>query len=177
MPVTDMLGLIRDHLDAYSTVREPDDRDSAGFMDDSLCALGIREAVGNSDMAVAFGVDAVHLTAKELAVGGSVMELIDSDVVMDHLMEDGIFDEGFGEVNAGVDTEDEVLVSETTEEALFAADESDFAEEAFGVGQFDRDRRKGSVEIADVEFVKAGLDVGNRGLHVDVRRYRCTIED
>ena len=134
MPVTDMLGLIRDDLDAYSTIGETDDSDSAGFMDDSLCALGVGQAVGDSDMTIAFGVDTVHLAAEELTVGRGVMELIDSDVVMDHLMEDCIFDEGFGEVNAGVDTEDEVLVAEATKEALLAADKSDFAEEAFGVG-------------------------------------------
>ena len=47
-------------------------------------------------MTVAFGIDAMHLAAEELAVGGSVVELVDGDVIMDHLMEDGILNEFFG---------------------------------------------------------------------------------
>lgn len=133
MPVTDMLGLVGHDFDAYSTIGETDDGDCAGFMDDGLCALGVGEAVGNGDMAVAFCIDTFHLTAEELAVGGSVMELVDRDVIMNHLMEDSIFDEGFGQVNAGIDTEDEVLIAVATEEPLLAASEGDFAEEAFCV--------------------------------------------
>ena len=52
---------------------------------------------------------------------------------MDHLMEDRVLDERFGKVYADVDTEDEVFIAVLAEEALFAAGESDFAEEAFGV--------------------------------------------
>ena len=46
MPVTDMLGLVGHDFDAYSTIGETDDGDCAGFMNDSLCALGVGEAVG-----------------------------------------------------------------------------------------------------------------------------------
>ena len=133
MPVTDMLGLVGHDFDAYSTIGKTDDGDGAGFMDDSLCALGVGEAVGNGDMAVAFCIDTFHLTAEELAVGGSVMELVDRDVIMNHLMEDSIFDEGFGQVETGVDTENEILVAVFAEETLLAAGEGDFAEEAFCV--------------------------------------------
>ena len=41
MPVTDMLGLVGNDFDAYSTIGKTDDGDGAGFMDDSLCALGV----------------------------------------------------------------------------------------------------------------------------------------
>ena len=67
-------------------------------------------------MSVAFGIDTFHLTTEELAVGGGVMKLVDSDVIMDHLMEDGVFDEGFGQVETGVDTENEVLISQGSKE-------------------------------------------------------------
>ena len=43
-------------------------------------------------------------------------KLIDRDIIMDHLMEDGVLDEVFGEVDARVDAEDEVLVSDRSEE-------------------------------------------------------------
>ncbi len=57
-------------------------------------------------MPVAIGIDARHLTAKEPAVRGCVTKLIDRDIIMDHLMEDGVLDEVFGEVDARVDAED-----------------------------------------------------------------------
>ena len=46
-------------------------------------------------MTVSFCIDPLHLGAEEFAVCGSVTELVDGDVIMDHLMEDGIFDEFF----------------------------------------------------------------------------------
>ena len=61
-------------------------------------------------MTVAFGVDTLHFLTEKAAVGRGVAELVDGDVIMDHLMEDGVFDEGFGQVNTGIDTEDEVRV-------------------------------------------------------------------
>lgn len=67
-------------------------------------------------MTVAFGIDAMHLAAEELAVVGSVVELVDGDVIMDHLMEDGILNEFFGQVKTGIDTEDEVLISQGSKE-------------------------------------------------------------
>ena len=67
-------------------------------------------------MPVAIGVDARHLAAKEPAVRRGVPELIDRDIIMDQLMEDGILDEVFREVDARVDAEDEVLVSDRSEE-------------------------------------------------------------
>ena len=96
----------------------------AGFMDERLGTLVIRESVGDGDMAVAFGVDTRHVLAKELAVCGGVAEIIDGDKIVDHLMEDGVLDEGFGEVDAGVNTKDEVFIAVAGEEPLFAAGES-----------------------------------------------------
>lgn len=72
--------------------------------------LVLGEAIRDGYMAVAFGVDTLHLAAEKAAVSGGITELVDSDVIMDHLMEDGIFDEGFGQVDAGIDTEDEIIV-------------------------------------------------------------------
>ena len=85
-------------------------------------------------MTVAFGVDAMHLAAEELAVGGSVVELVDGDVIMNHLMEDGILNELFGQIEPGVDTEDEVVIGPRAEEPFAMFDEGEFAEESAGVG-------------------------------------------
>ena len=140
VPVLYMLGGVGDDFDAYPSVRKTDEGDRTGFMDDRLCALLVRKTMGNGDVTVTFRIDARHLTAEELAVRGSVTELVESDVVVNHLMKDGVFDEGFGQVDAGIDAEDEVLVSVASKESLLAPDKGEFAEEALRVGEFDRNR-------------------------------------
>lgn len=67
-------------------------------------------------MAVAFVVNALHMLAEEAPVGGGVAEMVESDVIMDHLMENGILHQLFGQIKAGIDTEDEILVSNGAEE-------------------------------------------------------------
>ena len=171
MPVTDVLGVVRDDLDACFAVGEGDEGEGAGFMDDRLCALFVREAVGDGDVTVIEGIDTRHVFAEESAVGGGVAELVDGDVIVDHLMEDGVLDEGFGQVDAGVDAEDEVLIAVAAEETLLAAGEGEFAEEAFGVGEADGDRRKGAVEVTGVVGVEMGLYVGDGGDHGFVKNY------
>ena len=121
--------------------------------------------VGDGDVPVTGGVNTLHLLTEEAAVGGGVAEVVNGDVIMDHLMEDSILNEGFGQVDAGVDAEDEVLIAVAAEEALLAAGEGEFAEEAFGVGEADGDRRKGSVEVTGVVGVEMGLYVGDSGDH------------
>ncbi len=67
-------------------------------------------------MTVAFVVNALHMLAEEAPVGGGVAEVVDSDVIVDHLMEDGVLDEFFGQINAGVDTKNEILIAYRAEE-------------------------------------------------------------
>lgn len=67
-------------------------------------------------MAVTFGIDAFHKLTEKAAVGRSVAKVVESDVIMDHLMEDGVLDEFFGQIKAGINTEDEILVSNGAEE-------------------------------------------------------------
>ncbi len=117
-------------------------------------------------MTVAFGVDTLHLLAKKAAVGRGVAELVDGDVIMDHLMEDGVFDEGFGQVNTGIDTEDEVRVMGRAKEPGAMLGEGEFAEESAGMGKLDGNGRERPAEKAGVELVKAGLNVRERGEHL-----------
>ena len=46
-------------------------------------------------MTVSFGINPLHLGAEEFAVCRGVTELVDGDVIMDHLMEDRVLDELF----------------------------------------------------------------------------------
>ena len=98
-------------------------------------------------------------------MSGSVAELVNSDVIMDHLMEDGIFDKVFGQVDTGVDTEDKVFVSGRAEEPGAMFGEGEFAKESAGMGELDGDGRQGTAEKTGIELVKAGLDVGDGGNH------------
>ena len=125
--------------------------------------LLLGEAVRDGYMSVAIGIDARHLAAKEPAVGGGVAKLIDRDIIMDHLMEDGVLDEVFREVDARVDAENEVLVSDRSEEPRAAAGKGHFAEEGARVREFDRDRRQGRSKETGVELIKAGLYVRDGG--------------
>ena len=166
MPGANMLRLVRHDFNPYSTVGELNDGKSASLMDERLSPLIVRETMRDGDMTIAFRIDTRHLTAKEPAVGRGVTKLVDSDEIMDHLMEDGIFNEGFRQVNARIDTKDKVLVAISTKEPLFAAGKSHFAEKALRVGELDGDWRQRPAEIAGIELVKAGLDVRNRGFHL-----------
>ena len=116
-------------------------------------------------MPVTGGVDALHLLAEEAAVGRGIAEVVDGDVIMDHLMEDGILDERFRQVDAGVDTENEVLMAYGSKEPCAMLNEGYLAEEGAGVRQFDRDRWKGTGKETGVVLVEARLYVRYRGNH------------
>ena len=130
-----------------------------------------REAVRDGDMTVAFGIDTLHFPAEKSAVSRGVAELIDGDVIMDHLMEDGIFDKVLGQVDTGVDTEDKVFVTGRAEEPGAMFGEGEFAKESAGMRELDGDRGKRTAEEAGIELIKAGLDVINRWLHLEFKIY------
>ena len=67
-------------------------------------------------MSASLGIDARHFAAEELAVRGGVFPLIDSYIVMNHLMDDSVLYEFFGEVESRVDAKDEVLISQGSKE-------------------------------------------------------------
>ena len=113
-------------------------------------------------MVVAFGVDARHLTTEELTMSGGVAELVDRDIIMDHLVKDRVFDEFFRQVDAGIDAKNEIRIGPITKEPFAVLDKSEFAEETLGMGEFDRYRRECAGEKAGVELIKTGLDVRNR---------------
>lgn len=164
-----MLRVVRDHLDACLAVGETHEGDSTGLMDDCLRTLLVRQVVRDGYMTVTFGVDARHVLAEEPTVRGSVAELVDGNVIMNHLMEDGILDEGLGQVDTDVDTENEVLVVHRTKEPRTTTCEGHFAEKTLGMREFDGDRRKLRGEETGIELVKTRLYVvDGRGQMDDV---------
>lgn len=163
MPILHMLLLSRDDFDAGFAIAEMYNSNHALFVNRRLAALLVGEAVGDGDMTIALCIDTCHVFAEESAVGGGVAELVDSDVIVDHLMENRVLDERFRQVDADVDAEDEVLVAIAAKEALLATRERHLAEEALGMRELNRNRRKGASKEAGVVVVEAGLYVGDRG--------------
>lgn len=158
-PVPDVLRVVRDYLDACLAVGEAHEGDSASLMDDGLAALVVREAMRDGDVTVAPGVDTRHVLAEEPTVRRGVAELVDSDVIVNHLMEDGILNEFFRQVNADVDAENEVLVAVAHKKALLAASEGHLAEKTLGMREFDGDRRQGIGKETGIVLVEARLYV------------------
>ena len=120
-------------------------------------------------MPVSLLVDPLHLTAEELAVRGGVTQMVHGDVIMNHLVQDCVLQEIFGQVETCVDTEHEVRVPPFAKEPCPMLDKRHLSKERTGIGELDRYRRQRSVEITDVILVKTGLYVINRGNQRDLR--------
>ena len=120
-------------------------------------------------MSVTFGIDARHFPAEELPVYGCIFPLIESDVVMDHLMNDSILYEFFGEVKARVDAKDEVLISQGSKEPRAPASKCHFSEESASRRKFDRYRRQRVIKEKGIVLVETGLYVRNRRYQWNLR--------
>ena len=120
-------------------------------------------------MSVTFGIDTRHFPAEELPVYGSVFPLIESDVVMDHLMNDSILNKFFGHVQTRIDTKDEVLISQGSKEPRAPASKCHFSEESASRRKFDRYRRQRVIKEKGIVLVETGLYVRNRRNQWDLR--------
>ena len=95
-----------------------------------------REAVGDADVAVVEAIDPGHHGPEAGAMGRGVAEAVVDDVVVDHLMDDGVLEFGLGEVDARIDTQYEVLAAVGAPERADAGI-GQFAEEAPGIAEPD----------------------------------------
>ena len=84
-------------------------------------------------MAVSRGVDAAHMLAEEPTVRRSVTELIDRDIIMDHLMEDRVLDEFFRQIHLCIDTKGKILVTRGTKEPGAVTSKSKFSKKSAGM--------------------------------------------
>ena len=123
MPCFYALGLVWNDLYSRLSIRETDNGYRTRFMDDCLCALGVSQAVGDSDMSASFFIDSRHFPTKELSVHRGISELVDGNIIVDHLMQDSILDEFFRQVVACVDAEGEVRIGPIAEEPFSMLDE------------------------------------------------------
>ena len=104
----DMRHLLWNDLNANSAVLEIRHTDYAqsGFPL-RLLRLLWREAVGDTDMP-ACGIQACHLRSKKATMRRAVLQLVDRNIIMNHLMEDDVFHHVLRQVYAGVDTQDKI---------------------------------------------------------------------
>lgn len=84
-------------------------------------------------MAVSRSVDAAHMLAEEPTVRRSVTELIDRDIIMDHLMEDRVLDEFFWQIHLCIDTKGKILVTRGTKEPGAVTSISKFSKKSAGM--------------------------------------------
>ena len=117
-------------------------------------------------MMLSVGVYSCHFAAEQLSVSTRVSPLIDSDIVMNHLMQNSVIYQLFRQVNPRIDPKGEILIPIIPKEPPFAANKSDLSQETFGIGQFDRDRRQCTPEKTGVVLIKSGLYVVDGRCHM-----------
>ena len=117
------------------------------------------EPIGDRDMTVTIRVDTRHLLAEEYAMRGGVAEVINCNVIVNHLMKNSVLNEFLWQVIPGVDTEGKIGVVPTAKEPFATFDKGDFAEKSTGIGEFDGDRRKRADKEAVVIIVEMLLNI------------------
>ena len=72
--------------------------------------------MGNSDMPFETLVDVIHHLPKDLAMSTRVLNAVEMDIIMYHLMDDGILHFIFRQVKTDADTETEIVEFHLTEQ-------------------------------------------------------------
>ena len=131
---------------------------------DRLFPLLFRRVVRDGKVAAKPLIDPFHQSAEERPVRRGVRQLVESDVVMDHFVDDGIFQHLLRHLDPSVDAqrEVEVLHLSVRPSAPFEATRS---EECLRIAQTDTRHRKLTRKELPVKLLKLLLDIGNRCVH------------
>ena len=106
---------------------------------------------GDGDVTSEPGVDVIHDLAERDPVRGRVLDVVVCDVIVNHLMDDGILQGAFVHFIPGVDAE-RVVISVDMSEAVFACFVAKLSEIVFGVTEFDARQGQFAVEAEAVVF-------------------------
>ena len=108
MKTQDMRHLLGDDLNTHVAVLEicHADHTRLSFPLRLLALLG-REAIGDTDMP-SYGIQTIHLRSEKATMRRAVLQLVDRNIIMNHLMEDDVFYHVLRQVYAGVDTQDKI---------------------------------------------------------------------
>ena len=165
MPVADMFFLIGHDLHAQLSIRKMYDRHRAFLMDRGLRFLRFIEAMGDGNMPMPLFVDTHHFCTKKTTVRRGVFPLIDSDIVMNHLVQDRVLHQVFRQVNPYIDAQHKILISVPAEEALPLAYKRHFSQESFRMTELNRQGRQRPIKILPVVLLKSRLYVFYRRFH------------
>ena len=164
--VEDAVGLSGQYFDACPAIVEGDDGNDvvADALVLQLFALFLGALVGNGDMPAKLAIDVVHDLAEERAVCRGVFQLVVADVIVYHLVDDGIFHNVFGQVDTGIDAQAEVVEFSSAKE-LTAFLIHTLSEEGLGIAQLNRQHGEFTAKHLAVELLKFLLYVGYGSLH------------
>ena len=106
IPACDMC--LRYDLNAHFAVCERDECEIAFFLNDGLYFLLFCEAMRHGYMPIAGLVDTRHFLSEEFTMCARIFPLIDSNIIVNHLVQNSVFNHFFGQVNSHIDTQGEV---------------------------------------------------------------------
>ena len=104
------------------------------------------------------GIDTRHLLAEKAPMGRGILPLVESDEVVNHLVEDSIFEHLLGQVYACVDTKDEIGITPFAAEESALLAEADLSEEGLCIAQFDGNHWQSVSEYQSVKLLEFLFD-------------------
>ena len=159
------LGDARQDLDSDAAVIEPDAGDDLPdrLLRGGACPLQ-RAAVGNGDVSAELFVDGLHPRPEKAAVRRRVLLLLRQDFIVDHLVEQDVFQLTFGKIVLCADPDAEIVVFDFPEqEPPFFVGTG--AQAAHGAAQPERNRRERISEAGVVKRFETALEERNRRNH------------
>lgn len=107
----DALAAAGQHLDATATILELHPCHHMPLLAAvcNLCRLSVCHSVRHGDVSAKPVVDVVHHLSKQAAMRRSVFQSVIRNIIMYHLMDDGIFQHPFRPVGIGADAQSEVV--------------------------------------------------------------------
>ena len=129
------------YFNPYLSIGKMHNRYRAFLMYMRLRFLLLVQTMGDGDMPIAFLVDTCHLSTEEPTMRGGVLQLIDRNIIMNHLVQNGVLYQFFRQVNSNIYTQHKIFIFISPKQALPFAHKSDLTQESLGVAEFDRQGR------------------------------------
>ncbi len=156
----------RIHLSGYNFQPDTPVAEVCHRYDMRLCHSGylplllFREACGDANMAIAHTVNPLGMRTKQFPMRRGVAELVIADVVVNHLVENGVFYHLFGQIDTGIYMQHEVCIAACAVWLQHALKRNP-PQVTFGVAQPHRQQRQRTIEIEMVVLVETRVDIGN----------------
>ena len=127
--------------------------------------------MGNSDMSSETLVDVVHHLPKDLAMSTRVLDAVEMDIIMYHLMDDSVLHFIFRQVKADADTETEVVKLHLTEQfPSFLIYKH--AKEGLGIAKLNGKNREFIIKDKMIKLPKLIFNIFYCWLHLVIARRR-----